>query len=113
MAAYKLTVRRRGVTRRERFDSLPEALAALEARLDELAPGERRGPERGLRRARSSRLRRSRCAARWQGPGAHGGDRRARRRVSRGVHRALAARARRARGPARRAHDALRRALGA
>ena len=48
MAAYKLTVRRRGASKRERFDSLPEALAALQARLDELAPGERRGRERGL-----------------------------------------------------------------
>jgi len=48
MAAYKLTVRRRGVTTRERFASLAEALAALEARLDDLAPGERRGRERGL-----------------------------------------------------------------
>ena len=48
MAAYKLTVRRRGESTRERFASLPEALAALEARLDDLAPGERRGRERGL-----------------------------------------------------------------
>ena len=48
MAAYKLTVRRRGVTTRERFASLAEALAALEARLDDLAPGERRDRERGL-----------------------------------------------------------------
>jgi hypothetical protein len=50
MAAYKLTVRRRGATARERFASLPEALAALEARLDELAPGERRERERALSR---------------------------------------------------------------
>jgi hypothetical protein len=50
MAAYKLTVRRRGATTRERFASLPEALAALEARLAELAPEERRGRERALSR---------------------------------------------------------------
>ena len=50
MAAYTLTVRRRGATARERFPSLPEALAALEARLDELTPGERRGRERALSR---------------------------------------------------------------
>src|SRR3954463_10854899 len=50
MAAYTLTVRRRGATARERFASLPEALAALEARLDELAPGERRGREHVLSR---------------------------------------------------------------
>jgi hypothetical protein len=51
MAAYKLTVRRRGAAARERFASLPEALAALEERLDELAPGERRGREHALTRA--------------------------------------------------------------
>jgi len=50
MAAYKLTVRRRGEAARERFASLPEALSALEARLDELTPGERRGRERALSR---------------------------------------------------------------
>jgi hypothetical protein len=50
MAGYKLTVRRSGATARERFGTLAEALAALEARLDELAPGERRGPERALAR---------------------------------------------------------------
>src|SRR3954467_879391 len=48
MAAYTLTVRRRGATARERFASLPEALAALEARLEELTPGERRGRREGL-----------------------------------------------------------------
>jgi hypothetical protein len=50
MAAYKLTVRRRGATERERFGSLAAALAALEARLDDLAPGARRRPERTLAR---------------------------------------------------------------
>jgi hypothetical protein len=48
VAAYKLTVRRRGNVARERFASLTDALAALQARLDELAPNARRGPERAL-----------------------------------------------------------------
>ena len=50
MRGYRLTVRRRGVTDRERHASLPEALTALEARLDELCPRERRGTERALAR---------------------------------------------------------------
>jgi hypothetical protein len=49
-ARYTLTVRRRGATERERFGSLDDALAALEARLDGLAGGERRGREHGLAR---------------------------------------------------------------
>jgi hypothetical protein len=48
VASYRLTVRRRGVTDRERHASLPEALTALEARLDDLGPRERRGTERAL-----------------------------------------------------------------
>ena len=51
MARYTLTVRRRGATDRERFDSLEDALAALQDRLDGVVRGERRGEERGLSRA--------------------------------------------------------------
>jgi hypothetical protein len=50
MAAYKLTVRRRGATERKRFGSLDDALAALKDRLEDLAPDARRGPERALAR---------------------------------------------------------------
>ena len=50
MARYTLIVRRRGATERERFASLEDALAALEARLDDAAAPERRGRERGLAR---------------------------------------------------------------
>jgi hypothetical protein len=50
VAGYRLTVRRRGHTDRERHASLPEALTALEARLDELGLRERRGTERALAR---------------------------------------------------------------
>jgi hypothetical protein len=48
MAAYTLTVRRRGTVERERHATLEEALAALETRLDGLVVPERRGQERGL-----------------------------------------------------------------
>ena len=48
MARYKLTIRRTGRTDQSRFEALEDALQALEARLDELAPVERRGPERAL-----------------------------------------------------------------
>jgi hypothetical protein len=50
VAGYRLTVRRRGGTERERHASLDDVLAALEARLDDLGPLERRGTERALAR---------------------------------------------------------------
>jgi hypothetical protein len=50
MAAYRLTVRRRGATERRRFDALSEALDALESAVDALAPGERRPTDRALAR---------------------------------------------------------------
>jgi hypothetical protein len=49
VAAYRLTIRRRGTPERRRFDELDEALRALEAELDALA-GERRGTQRVLAR---------------------------------------------------------------
>ncbi|MEA2253980.1 MAG: hypothetical protein QOG35_25 [Solirubrobacteraceae bacterium] len=72
MAAYTLTVRRRGGTKRERFASLDEALRALESRLDALASAERRGPERALTRAIAPV---AQVAARGElsGPGVRGG----------------------------------------
>jgi hypothetical protein len=111
MAAYKLTVRRRGEAARERFASLPEALAALEARLDELAPGERRGREhvlsRGLAPVEQVALR-----GEVAGPGVRGGvDVR-----GDGSAEAFTGRWRRVlveREAGETAYDALRRALGA
>jgi hypothetical protein len=51
MAAYIVTVRRRGVTDRDRFATLGEALDGLEARLDALSRPQRRRAERGLGRS--------------------------------------------------------------
>ena len=111
MAAYKLTVRRRGASKRERFASLPEAFAALRARVAELAPGERRGPERGLL-GEVEPVAQVVLRAEVAGPGAHGGiDVR-----GDGSAEAFTGRWRRvlvAREPDESAHDALRRALGA
>lgn len=110
MTAYKLTVRVRGVTRRERFASLLEALAALQQRLDELGPGARLGRERGLVRDVEPV---AQVALRGEvsGPGAHGGvDVR-----GDGSAEAYTGRWRRVlveRRPGETAHDALRRALG-
>ena len=110
MAAYKLTVRRRGASKRERFDSLPAALAALQARLDELTPGERRGPERGLFGSVEP-VAQVVLRGEVAGPRAHGGiDVR-----GDGSAEAFTGRWRRvplAREAGESAHDALRRALG-
>jgi hypothetical protein len=50
MAAYRVTVRRRGAAQRERHATLEDALGALEAHLDALATTERRGTESALSR---------------------------------------------------------------
>jgi hypothetical protein len=111
MAAYKLTVRRRGASKRERFGSLPEALAALRAHIDDLAPGERRHPERGLF-GEVEPVAQVVLRAEVAGPGAHGGiDVR-----GDGSAEAFTGRWRRvlvSHGPGESAYDALRRALGA
>jgi hypothetical protein len=68
-----LTVRRRGATERERLAGLDEALVALEARLDALAPGERRGRERALAREYAA-VQQVAARAEIRGPGGlHGG----------------------------------------
>jgi hypothetical protein len=50
MASWKLTIRNGPRVERARFDSLEDALAALERRLDELAPDARRGEIQVFRR---------------------------------------------------------------
>jgi hypothetical protein len=110
MASYKLTVRRRGATDRERYASLPEALAALEARLDDLGPRERRGTERALARELEP-VQQVAVRGEIAGPGVRGGvDIR-----GDGSLEAYTGRWRRtliAREPGETAYDALRRALG-
>jgi hypothetical protein len=111
MAAYKVTVRRRGGTTRERFASLAEALVALEAQLDDLAPGERRDQESALTRDLQP-VQQVALRGEVSGPGARGGiDVR-----GDGSAEAFIGRLRRVlvqREPGETAHDALRRALGA
>ena len=111
MAAYKLTVRRRGNATRERFASLPEALAALEARLDELTPTS--GAAASARSAREiAPVEQVALRGEVAGPGAHGGvDVR-----GDGSAEAFTGRWRRVlveREAGETAYDALRRALGA
>jgi hypothetical protein len=50
VGAYRLTIRRRGATDRERFTTLHDALEALEAQLDVLVATERRGRGRAFAR---------------------------------------------------------------
>ena len=111
MAAYKLTVRRRGNAARERFASLPEALTALEARLDDLTPDERRGRERALSRELAP-VEQVALRGEVAGPGVRGGvDVR-----GDGSAEAFTGRWRRVlveREAGETAYDALRRALGA
>jgi hypothetical protein len=110
MATYKLTVRRRGGAARERFASLSEALAALEAHLDELTPDERRGRERALSRELAP-VEQVALRGEVAGPGVRGGvDVR-----GDGSAEAFTGRWRRAvveRETGETAYDALRRALG-
>jgi hypothetical protein len=54
VAGYTLTLRRRGATERERFPTLAGALEALEARLDDLVPSERRELSRAFAREYSA-----------------------------------------------------------
>ena len=111
MAAYKLTVRRRGNAARERFASLREALTALEAQLDELTPDERRGRERALSRELAP-VEQVALRGEVAGPGVRGGvDVR-----GDGSAEAFTGRWRRVlvvREAGETAYDALRRALGA
>jgi hypothetical protein len=72
MASYKLTVRRRGATERERFPTLLDALAALEARLDTLGPGERRNHEHAFVRDLAP-VEQVALRGEVSGPGIHGG----------------------------------------
>ena len=108
---YTVTVRRRGATDRERYESLEEALTALEDRLDGLARSERRGSEHGLGRDYAPVMQ---VAARGElsGPGGLRGGVDLR---GDGSAEAFTGRLRRrlvARGTGETAYEALRRALG-
>jgi hypothetical protein len=72
VAAYTLTVRRRGATERSRHATLDEALAALQARMDELAPRSRREAERALSRVVTP-VAQVAVRAELSGPGVRGG----------------------------------------
>jgi len=50
MAGWRTTVRRRGGVEKARHETLASAVAAVEARLDELAAAQPRGAERALGR---------------------------------------------------------------
>jgi hypothetical protein len=111
VARYTVTVRRRGATDRERFDSLDAALTALEERLDGLQRAERRGSERGLGREYAPVMQ---VAARGElaGPGGLRGGVDVR---GDGSAEAFTGRLRRRlveRGSGETAYEALRRALG-
>jgi hypothetical protein len=109
--SYKLTVRRRGATERERFRSLHDALTAMEERLDGLTLSERRGRERALARELEP-VEQVALRGEIAGPGVHGGvDVR-----GDGSAEAFTGRWRRRlveRDPGETAYDALRRALRA
>ncbi len=110
MAAYRVTVRRRGATERLRFATLPDALVALEARLDALGPGERRVHEHAFARDLAP-VEQVALRGEVSGPGVRGGvDVR-----GDGSAEAFTGRWRRVvvePRPGETAHDALRRALG-
>ena len=111
MAAYKLTVRRRGQAARERFASLPEALTALRRASTSSRPASGAAAS-GRSRASSTPVEQVALRGEVAGPGVRGGvDVR-----GDGSAEAFTGRWRRVlveREPGETAYDALRRALGA